>query len=63
MSVEAELADVQPQVDAARAAVGELKPANLNEIKGFRVVAVVAGIPLLIMIVLVVLHGSAASNL
>lgn len=35
-SVESELSHVQPQVDAARAAVGDLKPANLNEIKGFR---------------------------
>lgn len=35
-AVENELAHVQPQVDAAKAAVGELKPANLNEIRGFR---------------------------
>jgi dynein heavy chain 2 len=35
-SVEHELSHVQPQVDAARAAVGELKPSNLNEIKAFR---------------------------
>lgn len=34
--VELELSGVQPEVDAARAAVGQLKPANLNEIKGFR---------------------------
>ena len=31
-----ELGGVQPEVDAARAAVGQLKPANLNEIKAFR---------------------------
>ena len=31
------MSGVQPEVDAARAAVGELKPANLNEIKNFRV--------------------------
>ena len=35
--VEQELSGIQPEVDAARAQVGELKPANLNEIKGFRV--------------------------
>jgi dynein heavy chain 2 len=35
-SVEHELSGVQPEVDAARAAVGDLKPANLNEIKAFR---------------------------
>lgn len=34
--VEHELAHVQPEVDAAKAAVGDLKPANLNEIKAFR---------------------------
>jgi dynein heavy chain 2 len=34
--VEHELSHVQPEVDAARAAVGDLKPANLNEIKAFR---------------------------
>jgi len=28
---------VQPEVDAAKDAVGNLKPANLNEIKAFRV--------------------------
>ena len=35
--VENELGGIQPEVDAAREAVGELKPANLNEIKNFRV--------------------------
>ena len=35
--VEQELGGIQPEVDAARAAVGELKASNLNEIKGFRV--------------------------
>ena len=35
--VEGELGGIQPEVDAARAAVGDLKPANLNEIKNFRV--------------------------
>ena len=35
--VEGELSHVQPEVDKAKAAVGELKPAHLNEIKGFRV--------------------------
>jgi dynein heavy chain 2 len=34
--VEHELLHVQPEVDAAKAAVGDLKPANLNEIKAFR---------------------------
>lgn len=34
--VEVELADVQPQVDAAKKAVGQLNTQNLNEIKGFR---------------------------
>lgn len=34
--VEGELSQVQPEVDAAKAAVGSLKPANINEIKGFR---------------------------
>jgi dynein heavy chain 2 len=34
--VENELAGVQPQVDAAKAAVGQLNTNNLNEIKGFR---------------------------
>jgi dynein heavy chain 2 len=34
--VEHELSHVQPEVDAAKAAVGDLKPANLNEIKAFR---------------------------
>jgi hypothetical protein len=28
---------VQPEVDAARSAVGSLKAANINEIKGFRI--------------------------
>lgn len=28
--------DIQPEVDAAKELVGELKPANLNEIKAFR---------------------------
>jgi dynein heavy chain 2 len=35
--VEQELGGIQPEVDAARAAVGDLKPANLTEIKNFRV--------------------------
>lgn len=35
--VEHELSHIQPEVDAAKAQVGDLKPANLNEIKGFRV--------------------------
>merc|ERR1719362_1570018 len=35
--VEHELSNIQPEVDAARAQVGELKSSNLNEIKGFRV--------------------------
>ena len=35
--VEGELSGIQPEVDAARALVGELKSSNLNEIKGFRV--------------------------
>lgn len=35
-AVEHELSHVQPQVDAAQAAVGELKQASLNEIKAFR---------------------------
>mmetsp|Transcript_6643 Transcript_6643/g.9053 ORF Transcript_6643/g.9053 Transcript_6643/m.9053 type:complete len:198 (-) Transcript_6643:706-1299(-) len=35
--VERELSTIQPEVDAARASVGELKSSNLNEIKGFRV--------------------------
>lgn len=34
--VEHELSHVQPEVDAAKAAVGDLKPGNLNEIKAFR---------------------------
>ena len=34
--MEHELSHVQPEVDAAKAAVGGLKPANLNEIKAFR---------------------------
>lgn len=34
--VEQELSGVQPEVDAAKASVGQLKPANLNEIKAFR---------------------------
>ena len=35
--VEGELGGIQPEVDAAREAVGQLKPSNLNEIKNFRV--------------------------
>lgn len=35
--VEGELSGIQPEVDAAKSAVGELKSSNLNEIKGFRV--------------------------
>jgi dynein heavy chain 2 len=35
--VEHELSHVQPEVEAAKAAVGGLKPANLNEIKNFRI--------------------------
>ena len=35
--VENELSGIQPEVDAARSAVGELKASNLNEIKNFRV--------------------------
>ena len=35
--VENELGGIQPEVDAAREAVGDLKPANLTEIKSFRV--------------------------
>lgn len=35
--VEQELSGIQPEVDQARAAVGELKSSNLNEIKNFRV--------------------------
>lgn len=34
--VEDELKDIQPEVDAAKAAVGDLKQSNLNEIKAFR---------------------------
>lgn len=34
--VEDELKEVQPLVDEARAAVGDLRPENLNEIKAFR---------------------------
>lgn len=34
--VESELAGVQPEVDAAKAAVGQLSTSNLNEIKAFR---------------------------
>lgn len=34
--VEKELSGVQPEVDAAKAAVGQLKPGNLNEIKSFK---------------------------
>jgi dynein heavy chain 2 len=34
--VEEELSHVQPEVDAAKDAVGSLKPANINEIKAFR---------------------------
>lgn len=34
--VEGELSGVQPEVDRAKAAVGLLKPAQLNEIKSFR---------------------------
>jgi hypothetical protein len=34
--VEQELGGVQPEVDAAKAAVGQLKPSNLNEIKSFK---------------------------
>lgn len=36
VDVEHELGGVQPEVDAARAAVGQLKPANLTEIKSFK---------------------------
>ena len=36
MMVEEELKDVQPEVDKAKEAVGDLKPANLNVIKAFR---------------------------
>lgn len=36
MMVEDELKDIQPEVDAAKEAVGDLKQANLNEIKNFR---------------------------
>ena len=35
--VEMELSGIQPEVDQARAAVGELQAKNLNEIKNFRV--------------------------
>ena len=35
--VEQELSGVQPEVDAARSAVGQLKAANLNEIRNFRI--------------------------
>jgi hypothetical protein len=35
--VEGELSGIMPEVEAARAAVGELKSSNLNEIKNFRV--------------------------
>lgn len=35
--VEQELSGVQPEVDAARSAVGQLKASNLNEIKNFRI--------------------------
>lgn len=35
--VEGELGGVQPELEAAQAAVGELKSSNLNEIKGFRI--------------------------
>lgn len=34
--VEAELADVQPLLDAARAAVGGIKTDNINEIRSLR---------------------------
>lgn len=34
--MEDELKDVQPEVDKAKAAVGDLKPANLNEIKSYK---------------------------
>lgn len=34
--VEEELGGIQPEVDAAKEAVGELKASNINEIKGFR---------------------------
>ena len=34
--VEEELSGVKPMVDEAKAAVGLLKPANLQEIKAFR---------------------------
>mmetsp|Transcript_23934 Transcript_23934/g.36625 ORF Transcript_23934/g.36625 Transcript_23934/m.36625 type:complete len:183 (+) Transcript_23934:8734-9282(+) len=36
MQVEHELSHVQPEVEAAKAAVGDLKPANIQEIKAFR---------------------------
>lgn len=35
--VESELSEIQPQVDSAKKAVGELNPSNLNEIKNFRI--------------------------
>lgn len=35
--VESELSEIQPQVDLAKKAVGELNPSNLNEIKNFRI--------------------------
>lgn len=35
--VEHELSGIQPEVDKARALVGELKSSNLNEIKNFRI--------------------------
>jgi dynein heavy chain 2, cytosolic len=35
--VDLELKDIWPEVEAARAAVGNLKSENLNEIKAFRV--------------------------
>ena len=34
--VEDELSGVQPEVDAAKAAVGQLSSANLNEIKAYK---------------------------
>lgn len=37
IQVEQQLSGIQPEVDAAREQVGQLKASNLNEIKGFRV--------------------------
>ena len=35
--VEQELSQVQPEVDAAKSAVGELKSNNINEIKNYKI--------------------------